>query len=194
MSAETVENAGKLIVVSGPSGVGKGTILKALYGRPELRLERSVSATTRAPRRGERNGVDYHFLTREEFQRRRLAGEFLECFEVFPGGDWYGTLEAPVREAMARGLRVVLEIDVKGADEVRRRFPDAVSIFILPPNRETLRERLSGRGTESAEAFEKRLAQADGELESAGRYDYRIVNDRLDDAIAEFERVLQTTK
>lgn len=194
MPAETTETAGRLIIVSGPSGVGKGTILKTLYGRPELRLARSVSATTRAPRRGETDGVDYHFLTREEFQRRRRAGEFLECFEVYPGGDWYGTLEAPVREALARGLRVILEIDVKGADEVRRRFPEALSVFILPPNREALRERLSGRGTESAEAFEKRLAQANGELDSAGRYDRRIVNDRLDDAIAEFERILQTTK
>ena len=181
---------GKLIVVSGPSGVGKGTILKQLYDRPELRLTRSVSATTRPPRQGETDGVDYHFLTREEFAQRRASRMFLECFEVYPGGDWYGTLEAPVREALDRGDSVVLEIDVKGADEVRRRYPDAVSIFILPPDRATLQKRLAGRGTESAEAFAKRLAQAESELESADRYDYRIINDRLENAVAEFQRVL----
>lgn len=187
-------NQGKLVIVSGPSGVGKGTILKRLYSRPELRLTRSVSATTRSPRRGERDGVDYHFLTREEFVRRRALGEFLESFEVYSGGDWYGTLRAPVAEALARGESVVLEIDVKGMAEVLRSYPNAVTIFILPPSREELFRRLAGRGSESDEAVCARLAQAEEELARADRYRYRVVNDRLESAVSEVLNIIKTNE
>lgn len=146
----------------------------------------SVSATTRTPRTGEENGVHYWFLTRDEFQRRRENGEFLECFEVFQGGDWYGTLRSHVESQLDSGKGVILEIDVQGALSVFRVFPDAMSIFIEPKSIEVLRERLLGRGTESAEKIGKRLQRAEEELRFAEQYDYRIVNDDLDRAVHDF--------
>lgn len=186
---------GRLIIVSGPSGVGKGTLLRKLFRRwsatpGKSPLIPSVSATTRAPRVGEKDGVDYHFLSREEFLRRKEAGEFLECFEVYPGGDWYGTLRETVADALKRGVSVVLEIDVKGAMKVLEEYPDAQTVFILPPNSETLRKRLAGRGSESPASLEKRLAQAEAEIARSDCYRHRVVNDRLDDALAELERIL----
>ena len=151
----------------------------------------SVSATTRAKRPGEEDGVDYYFLTREDFLARRSRGEFLESFEVYPGGALYGTLTEPVARRLEEGKWVILEIDVKGARQVLQTFPDAVSIFVLPPSFEDLEKRLRGRGTESEESLAKRLAQAKSELASADEYKYRVVNDRLDDAVADLTAILK---
>ena len=141
---------GKLIVISAPSGAGKTTLLKLLFERFPT-LVASVSATTRPPRPGEIDGVDYHFLTSEEFARRRTAGEFLECCEVFGRGHWYGTLSGEVSPSLAAGKSIVLEIDVKGTLAVLEAYPDAITIFVHPSSSEELERRLRGRGTESEE-------------------------------------------
>ena len=190
-SLRMVATSGKLLIVSGPSGVGKGTLLRQVFQRSRLPLVLSVSATTRRPRHGERHGVDYFFLDKEEFQRRRLDGEFLECFEVYAGGDWYGTLRGPMDEQLHAGHWVVLEIDVKGALEVKRLKPEAISIFVEPANHDVLRQRLLGRGSENEESLRQRLEQAENELSQADRYDYRIVNDDLEQAAERFCELLQ---
>ena len=187
----TGQAGGKLIIVSGPSGVGKGTLLRRVRQTGLFPLVMSVSATTRAKRPGEEDGVDYYFLTREDFLARRSRGEFLESFEVYPGGALYGTLTEPVARRLEEGKWVILEIDVKGARQVLQTFPDAVSIFVLPPSFEDLEKRLRGRGTESEESLAKRLAQAKSELASADEYKYRVVNDRLDDAVADLTAILK---
>lgn len=176
---------GRILVFSGPSGVGKGTLLKRLFAETDFPLVSSVSATTRAPRPGEVDGVDYRFFSREEFLRRREAGEFLESFEVYAGGALYGTLREDVETALARGEWVVLEIDVKGAASVAAVYPDAETIFIEPPSIEALRERLKKRGSESDAEIEKRVAQAETELAASGFYRRRVVNDDLGDALAQ---------
>ena len=181
---------GKVLVFSGPSGVGKGTLLKRLFAETDYPLSMSVSATTRAPRPGEVNGVHYWFLTRDDFLARRERGEFLESFEVYRGGALYGTLRATVEKAVAQGRWVVLEIDVKGAKSVLEQIPDATTIFILPPSLESLRERLTKRGSESDEEIEKRLAQAQSEIDQV-ILRYRVTNDNLDDAFAEIVTILE---
>ena len=173
----------RLFVVSGPSGVGKGTLLARVR---ELRsdLGLTVSATTREPRPGETDGVSYHFLTEEEFDRRVAAGDFLEWACVH--GHKYGTLRSEVERNLSAGRSVILEIDVQGALNVRRVFPDAVLVFILPPSMEVLESRLRGRGTEAEADLELRLADAAGEIELADEYDERIVNDDLERAVGQF--------
>ncbi|HBT75724.1 MAG TPA: guanylate kinase [Planctomycetaceae bacterium] len=183
---------GRLLIVSGPSGVGKGTLLRRVMERSKQPLTVSVSATTRPPRAGERHAIDYYFLTRDEFQRRREAGEFLECFEVYAGGNWYGTLAAPVEERLREGKWVVLEIDFQGAETAKRLCPEAITIFIEPQNMDVLHERLLGRGSENDESLRKRLERAEAELAAAGQYDYRIVNDDLDAAVERFCRILES--
>lgn len=183
---------GKLIVVSGPSGAGKTTLLKRMFSDSGLPLELSVSATTRSPRPGEVDGVDYHFLTPAEFERRRQAGDFLECFEVFGRGDWYGTLQSEVAPRLAAGKWVVLEIDVQGTLAVLRHYPDAVTIFIAPISPEDLELRLRLRGTETEAALQKRLATARRELEQAHLYRHRVTNDDLDRAAAELCSLLRS--
>jgi guanylate kinase len=181
---------GKLVVVSGPSGVGKTTILKRLLGRlPQL--VPSVSATTRPPRTGERDGVDYHFLSADEFARRRENGEFLECCQVYGRGSWYGTLVAEVAPRLAAGCWVVLEIDVEGTLSILQRYPEAITIFVEPSRPEQLDERLSRRGTESAEAIERRLEVARRELEQAHLYRHRVVNEHVDQAVAAIVTLLE---
>lgn len=182
---------GMVLVFSGPSGVGKGTLLKRLFNETDFPLTMSVSATTRAPRPGEKNGVNYWFLTREDFLARRERGEFLESFEVFQGGALYGTLRKTVDDAVSRGRWVVLEIDVKGAKSVLEKTPDAVSFFILPPSLDALRERLIGRGTESEEEIRLRLAQAQSEIDQSSLYRYRVVNDDLDSALTKVIAILE---
>ena len=158
----------KLFVISGPSGAGKGTLVTRVRER-RSNLGLTVSATTRAPRKGEVDGVNYFFLTREEFDRRVANGEFVEWAEVH--GNCYGTLVSEVTSKLASGSSLILEIDVQGALQVKERFPEAVLIFIKPPSLEVLRERLVGRGTETPETIELRMANAADELALAARYD-----------------------
>ena len=155
---------GKLVIVSGPSGVGKSTLLARVLERCRVPLTMSVSATTRSPRPGEQDGVDYHFLAEDEFSKRRGRGEFLECFEVFGKGHWYGTLESEVVPTLESGEWVVLEIDVKGAMAVMERHPEAISIFIGPDSVEELERRLRGRETEDETAIQRRLDRQEKNL------------------------------
>jgi guanylate kinase len=178
----------KVFVITGPSGVGKGTLIKLLLERvPTLAL--SVSATTRAPREGEEDGVDYHFLTEEEFQKRIAAKDFLEYASY--SGNHYGTLNSELDRCLAKGRSVVLEIEVQGAQQVRAARPDSVQIFIAPPDASVLRERLRGRGTDSAEAIDRRLKTAEQELAAQDDFDHRIVNDDLEQATAELESIVR---
>jgi guanylate kinase len=181
---------GKLVVISGPSGVGKTTILRRLLGDLP-HLIPSVSATTRPPRVGERDGIDYHFIAAEEFERRRAAGRFLECCQVYGRQYWYGTLVDEVAPRLAAGQWVVLEIDVEGTLSILARYPEAITIFVEPSHPDQLLERLRGRGTESPEAMARRLEVARRELLQSHHYQHRVVND--DDvvaAVAAIERIL----
>ena len=177
----------RVFVITGPSGVGKGTLIRGLMERhPELEL--SVSATTRAPRPGERDGVDYHFLTREEFDRRVAAGEFVEHADY--AGRSYGTLRSELDDRLGAGKPVVLEIEVQGARQVRVAVPDAVQVFIAPPSLEALRARLVGRGTDDAGEVERRLRVAERELTAQPEFGHVVVNDRLDEALAQLSAIL----
>jgi len=172
--------SGRLVILSAPSGGGKTTIARRLEAsRSDVGF--SVSATTRAPRENERDGVDYYFFPREEFLRRTEAGEFLEWAEY--AGQLYGTLSAEVDRLLARGLHALLDIEVQGADQVRQRRKDALAIFILPPTANELLRRLTGRRSETREQVARRIAQADRELEAALGYDHVVVNDVLDRAV-----------
>jgi guanylate kinase len=182
--------AGKLIVISGPSGAGKTTLLKRVYSESRRPLVVSVSATTRSPRPGEVDGVDYHFLSPAEFERRRQNGDFLECCEVFRSGDWYGTLRSEVAPRLEEGKWVVLEIDVQGTIAVLAHYPDAVTIFIRPGSVEELERRLRVRGTESEAALARRLETARRELAEAHRYRHAVTNDELERAVTELSRIL----
>ena len=178
----------KVFVITGPSGVGKGTLIKKLLERvPDLAL--SVSATTRAPREGEKDGTDYHFLTEEQFQDRIAAKDFLEYASY--SGNHYGTLNSELDRCLAKGRSVVLEIEVQGAQQVRAARPDSVQIFIAPPDESVLRERLRGRGTDSAEAIDRRLKTAEQELAAQDDFDHRVVNDDLDQAATELESIVR---
>jgi guanylate kinase len=178
-----------IFVITGPSGVGKGTLIRLLLDRvPQLSL--SVSATTRAPRPGEEHGRDYWFLSPEEFDRRVRAGDFVEHAEY--AGRRYGTLRDELRERAGRGP-VVLEIEVQGARQVRERLPEATTIFIEPPTPEALRQRLVGRGTDDPDAIAARLATAEQELGAAEEFDHVVVNDDLDAALTRLEQVVRRT-
>jgi guanylate kinase len=178
----------KVFVITGPSGVGKGTLIEKLLERiPELEL--SVSATTREPRPGEEDGRDYHFLSPEEFEGRVEAGEFLE--HAAYSGNRYGTLRRAVEDRLREGRSVVLEIEVQGARQVRAAMPEAVLIFIAPPSPDALKERLEGRGTDSPEAIERRLRTAELELEARAEFPHVIVNDDLQGAADELERLVR---
>ena len=181
---------GRVVVITGPSGVGKGTLIRTLRERlPELEL--SVSATTRAPRPGERDGVDYHFLSDADFQRRVDAGEFVE--HATYAGRRYGTLRSELERRTAAGRPVVLEIEVQGARQVRETLPEAVQVFVAPPSLEALRARLVGRGTDDLETVAARLAVAREELSARDKFAHVVVNDRLEDAVAELERIVRGT-
>jgi guanylate kinase len=180
-----MSQTGQLVVFSGPSGVGKTTLLAEVFRRARQPLVLSISATTRSPRAGERDGEHYYFLPAEEFTRRRKRGEFLECSEVFGRGHWYGTLESEVAPRLAAGNWVVLEIDVDGAEQVLRKYPDTLTIFIEPESPAILEQRLRGRGTENEEAVARRLEVARRELERAATYRFRVVNDQVDRAADE---------
>jgi guanylate kinase len=173
----------RVFVITGPSGVGKGTLIRGLMERlgGRAHIELSVSATTRAPRPGERDGVDYHFLTREEFERRVATGSFVEHADY--AGRSYGTLRSELEDRVRAGAPVVLEIEVQGARQVRRSVPDAVQVFIAPPSLEALRTRLVGRGTDDPEEVERRLRVAEQELTAQSEFAHVVVNDRLEDAL-----------
>lgn len=174
------QKKGVLFVISGPSGVGKGTINKRLFDEFGDAVAFSVSATTRGPRDGEIDGVHYFFIDRQEFEKRLANNEFLEHAEY--AGNCYGTPRSYVLSLLEKGVSVILEIDLQGALQVKQRMPESVSIFILPPSFEELESRLRGRGTETNDKIEKRLAAAKHEIEQAYTYDYTIVNDDLDAA------------
>jgi guanylate kinase len=181
--------AGKVFVITGPSGVGKGTLIRLLLERvPELEL--AVSATTRAPRPGEKHGVHYHFLDDEEFSKRVAEGDFLEHAEY--SGRRYGTLRSELQRRTESGASVLLEIEVQGARQVAKAMPDAVRIFIAPPDDETLRTRLIGRGHETPEQIDARLKVAESELAARDEFPYVVVNDRLDEAADELERIVRS--
>jgi guanylate kinase len=181
--------APRVFVITGPSGVGKGTLIRDLRDRvPGLEL--SVSATTREPRAGEEHGRDYHFLTAEEFADRADAGDFLEHATF--SGNRYGTLRSEIERILDAGRSVVLEIEVQGARQVRAAMGDeAVLIFIAPPDPEALRERLAGRGTDSEEAIERRLETAKQELEALQEFKHVVVNDDVERAAAELEEIVR---
>ena len=176
------------VVITGPSGVGKGTLIRSLRERmPELQL--SVSATTRRPRTGETQGVDYHFLAPEEFERRVAAGEFVEHADY--AGARYGTLRSELETRSAAGAPVVLEIELQGARQVRDTMPSAVQVFIAPPSLEALRARLVGRGTDAPAEIEARLRTAEREVAAQDEFAHVVVNDRLEDAVDELAAIVR---
>jgi guanylate kinase len=178
-----------VFVITGPSGVGKGTLIRSLRERhPELEL--SVSATTRAPRIGELDGVDYHFLEPAEFDRRVRAGEFVEHAEY--AGHRYGTLRSELESRAAAGAPVVLEIDLQGARQVRAAMPEATQVFVSPPSFDELRLRLVGRGTDDPAKVAERLALAETELQAESEFHHVIVNDRLETAVSELLGVIDS--
>jgi guanylate kinase len=187
-----VTPSGKVVIVSGPSGAGKTTVVKRLLQASSLPLALSVSATTRPPRPGERDGVDYWFLSRDEFQLRRQRGDFLECFEVYGRDYWYGTLEETVASSLKQGKWVVLEIDVQGMQSVMERFPEAISIFVRPASLIELERRLRGRGTETEETIQRRLEAARHEWQFRDQYRYDIVNDSIEDTVTTICELLKS--
>jgi len=190
MWSEDVGDAGKLIILSGPSGAGKSTVVRHLLTDCSLPIVLSASATTRQPRVGEMDGKDYHFVSLEEFERMRVAGEFLEYKEVFGRGDWYGTVSAEVDRGLNSGKWVILEIDVQGALAVMQLRADTISFFVHPGSLEELAIRLRRRGTDSKDAIRRRLEVAAEELQALKHYQYEIINREVEQSVAEICQLL----
>ena len=176
-----------MFVITGPSGVGKGTLIRGLLERVPA-LELSVSATTRRPRPGEQDGVDYHFLEPEEFERRARAGDFVE--HATYSGQRYGTLRSELDRRLSQHVPVVLEIEVQGARQVREAMPEAIAVFIAPPSRQALRARLIGRGTDASEQVDERMHTAERELQAQDEFQHTVVNDRLEEATDELAAIV----
>ncbi len=181
---------GKIVVISGPSGVGKTTVVRRLRECSPVPLVLSVSATTRPPRADEVDGLHYHFLAEEEFARLRQEGGFLECYEVFGRGYWYGTLRSEVAPSLEAGKWVVLGIDVHGAEAVVQRYPEAITIFLRPRSLEQLEGQLRGRQTDSEESIQRRLREAQAELARAPSYKYQVINDTVDQSVRQICEIL----
>jgi guanylate kinase len=186
--------SGELVIISGPSGVGKTTVLKTLFENCPLPIKESVSCTTRPMRPGETDGVSYRYLDEEQFRKHREAGEFLECCEVFGRGHWYGTLREPVTTGLSEGKWIVLELDVEGAAKVLKIFPDAISVFIHPGSLEELERRLRGRGTEKEEALARRLEVASHELEASVIYRHIVTNQSVEQTATDICDILQQSE
>lgn len=187
-----MDRNGKLLVISGPSGAGKGTVISRILERPGKNVSLSVSATTRSPREGEADGVHYFFLTEEDFLEKVKNGEFLEY--AFVHGKYYGTPKKPVEAALRKGQDIILEIDVQGAMQVRENFNEGIYIFLLPPSLKELRKRLLLRGTESEQDLELRMEKAAAEIEYLDRYDYVVINDDLQSAVDEMTSILSAER
>ncbi|MFS0643547.1 guanylate kinase [Siminovitchia sp. 179-K 8D1 HS] len=184
-----MKEKGILIVLSGPSGVGKGTVRKAVFSRPDAKFEYSISMTTRKPREGEVDGVDYFFKTREEFEQLIREGKLLEYAEYV--GNYYGTPIDYVKETLASGKDVFLEIEVQGAKQVREKFPDGLFIFLMPPSLGELKKRIISRGTESVELIHNRMEAAKREIELTSMYDYIVENDDVERAVDKINAIVQ---
>ena len=188
--AKSSDEKGKLFVISGPSGTGKGTICNELIAAAQPdELCLSISVTTREPRKGEQDGVNYYFITEDEFSELRENGGLLEFAEVY--GHHYGTPKQKVLDKLNAGTDVILEIEMQGALKVRKSYPDGVFIFVLPPSMEELRNRITGRGTETEEDIDYRLSQALSEIAYIDKYDYAVVNDELDEAVERIRAIIK---
>lgn len=185
------DSSHRIVIISGPSGAGKSTVVRQLLADCAVPLRLSVSATTRPPRPGERHGVDYYFLSKDEFARRRASGDFLECKEVFGRGDWYGTLHSEVATGHAEGKWVILEIDVEGCLAARASYPQAITIFLHPGTMCELERRLRQRGTETEESITRRLNVAEREMEMIGHYRFSVENQTVAQAVHDICQILK---
>lgn len=183
---------GVLIVLSGPSGVGKGTVRKALFGEPDIDFQYSISMTTRQPRNGEVNGEDYFFVTRDEFETEIANGDMLEYAEYV--GNYYGTPKKFIDQTLAAGRDVLLEIDVQGALQVKEKMPEGAYIFLTPPDLAALKERLIGRGTEAMDVIDRRVSAATAEIRMMANYDYAVVNDEVSLAVNRIKDIIKVER
>lgn len=185
------DSKGVLIVLSGPSGSGKDTVLKKLLSKNDD-IKVSISMTTRSKREKEIDGMDYYFVSEDYFVKKIADGEMLEYAQY--AGNYYGTPKAPVDEMLKAGINVILEIEVQGAEKIRKLYPDVVSVFLMPPSMKVLEKRLRERGTEDEETLSHRLFIAEQEIRRAGEFEYVVVNDSLDDAVRDFETVIRAVR
>lgn len=185
-----MKTKGQLLVISGPSGAGKGTVCKALIEKNPIWI--SVSCTTRNPRQGEVHGVNYYFIDKEEFLNRIENNDFLEYAEVY--GNYYGTPKSEVLKMLDEGKDVILEIDIQGALKIKSTYPDGVFIFIMPPSMEELKNRITNRGSETPESLKTRMESAYNEISFASKYDYAVVNDEVEEAVKKIESIIVSEK